>query len=50
MQINLPNGFSVDFYGDKDAVYIALVNPDNYVISDRQLTKEEENLLKEKLK
>lgn len=49
MEIKLANGFSVDFYKEEDGVYIALVNPNSYVVSDRKLTKEEESVLKEKL-
>lgn len=50
MELKLPNGFSVDFYAEKDGVYIALVNPNNYVVTDRKLTTEEETSLKDKLK
>lgn len=45
MEIKLPNGFSVDFFKEEDGVYIALVNPNNYVVSDRKLTETEINKL-----
>lgn len=45
MEIKLPNDFSVDFYKEEDSVYIALVNPSNYVVSDRKLTETETDKL-----
>lgn len=47
IEIPLANGFTVIIDNADDEAYVSLKNPNNYIVSDAQLTEEQKKAIKE---
>jgi len=47
IEIPLANGFTVIVDDADDGVFVSLKNPNNYIVSDTQLTEEQKEIIKE---